>query len=864
MNFFKAVILSLLSITCVYALDNGSQPSVASNISSTATGGPWSAPSTWVGGVVPAAGDNVTIAGGATVIIDTAAFAGSVTVGGAGSLAEETTFTAGEGGAPAMLRFGETAGFSLTVDNDVTIGPGDAFSTGGGNANAHALRVGGNLTNNGTLDFATNNNQAGAQLVFTGSQSNTFGGTGPVTDIMWMEVDKGNSSANILEITLSNFTVQGNTSDGPASAFLSLIHGTLKISGTFTGSHRTFINTPYEIATGAGLWLNNPNYTIVAQHQAAVQVFGYLRVSAGTYNVGTELSDSLFFYHESTVILDGGRINIAGSFKLATDGSAPATYTQSAGVMTTCTLGGIATLAFACFDIHNEGYPIDDILITGGEIAIQNAPPYPSLAYKNSDGLGTTASDATVRFGNAATSQPGLFRTAGVLPNIIIDTTAGGHTVSGPTQARNVEVGPGGRFEITLNGLSMSGQSFINNGTIAGDDPNSYLGFSGENPVYSGTGVVDGALRQVILAGNTLTLNSVNNLRARSVIFTTGRMINSNKFTLGNNDAVASSVIFSNIAPQTATFDSPPVFDLGTGGQDISYFAPDRTTGAEINPQRILGKLVVNNGPSTLTIAGGDLTVTDIFLQGGYVFAGSNKILNLGTITRTSVQSYIDGTLVRKITSATTYLFPVGQNGFSPVTAHVSALGVNPSYLSVSTENAVLAGLLPANAARRQWKLEETGDFTAMMMFMYHAFDIQGERLGYRLWISTGGTPAEIPNTISLPLDNTLATQPGRTDFTGRWGVGTQLHPGPVSISGSVTTSGGQPIRNAALIISGGNLPAPVQTVTGNFGTYTFNNLEPGDTYFIRVDAKRYRFAQSTRQVTPLNNVSNVNFVANP
>ena len=110
----------------------------------------------------------------------------------------------------------------------------------------------------------------------------------------------------------------------------------------------------------------------------------------------------------------------------------------------------------------------------------------------------------------------------------------------------------------------------------------------------------------------------------------------------------------------------------------------------------------------------------------------------------------------------------------------------------------------------------------------------------------------------------TVVTPGGLTDFTGNWGIGEQLDPGPVSISGSVTTSGGQPIRNATLTLTGGSLPGQVVVQTGNFGTYSFTGLQAGETYTIRVDAKRYRFAQTTQMVTPMNNVSNVNFVANP
>ena len=83
MNILKpTIVLSfalLLLVVCIQGHGAGIQdllghqvhPVVTSNISSTAAGGVWSAPSTWVGGTVPTAADDVTIAAGATVIIDT-------------------------------------------------------------------------------------------------------------------------------------------------------------------------------------------------------------------------------------------------------------------------------------------------------------------------------------------------------------------------------------------------------------------------------------------------------------------------------------------------------------------------------------------------------------------------------------------------------------------------------------------------------------------------------------------------------------------------------------------------------------------------------------------------------------------------
>jgi hypothetical protein len=43
---------------------------ISADISSTALGGYWNNPATWVGGIVPGTGDNVTIVNGANVTID--------------------------------------------------------------------------------------------------------------------------------------------------------------------------------------------------------------------------------------------------------------------------------------------------------------------------------------------------------------------------------------------------------------------------------------------------------------------------------------------------------------------------------------------------------------------------------------------------------------------------------------------------------------------------------------------------------------------------------------------------------------------------------------------------------------------------
>src|SRR6185436_13598648 len=162
---------------------NNVTTTAAGNISSTAAGGLWSAPGTWVGGVVPTSLDNVTIVNGSTVTIDTAAVA--------------FTLTVGTGGAPATLQWEATTARTLTVGTNVIIGTNGTFqSATTGTQTGHVLSLAGNLTNNGVLDFSTNGNTAGAGITFTGATNNTFSGSGGTTDILGITVNKGTSSAN--------------------------------------------------------------------------------------------------------------------------------------------------------------------------------------------------------------------------------------------------------------------------------------------------------------------------------------------------------------------------------------------------------------------------------------------------------------------------------------------------------------------------------------------------------------------------------------------------------------------------------------------------------------------------------------------
>jgi hypothetical protein len=810
------------------------------NISSTPAGGPWSSPSTWAGGIVPDSFDNVTIAGGATVTIDTAgALAGNVTVSPS-----------------AFLKFGENGAFKLTVSNNVVVDAGGMFTTGGGNANQHILSLGGNLTNNGTLDFSTNNNQAAAGIVFTGATSNTFGGSGSVTDIFTLTVDKG-SSANILDLAPANFTVQGSATDGPGSGFLYLNAGTFKISGTFSGNHRTFASPNYQVIAAAGLWLNNPNYTIAAQNGSA-GILGLLRISAGNYNVGTTTGDALNLIHLSTVLIEGGSVTVSGSMGIGqiSTSTARLTYTQTGGTVSTCTIGRFDN--YICFDMGE--LTESSVTLAGGDIVIQNSQDETlfKLDYRNITGTGmTTTTNTTVHFGNALTTGSGLFAAGGRLPNVVLSAN---HSLKYPTfdngqkSVRNFTIEPGA---VLHGGVKMFGTQFINNGLINSTTFTSFgIEAPGQDVVYSGVGTVSGVFATFSLNARSLTISPQSgNIRVWVLTITSAVITNAERFIIGNgnNDNIQSRIEFKD---NVGSMDMNPNFDIGTGGLKISYEGGPRTTGPEIPSNRIIPGELLFIGPGPYVISGGDLTVNSLNMFNGIVTTNGSTITALvGVSGGGGGPSYLDGTLRRRINNISPNIFfPLR----SLVTLDVRARVV-PSYITVSTVDQPLPGLLPSTAVQNYWKIVEEGDVTAYIQFQYPA---TGNFTTYRIWRSTGGTPQEVPfgprDAASIGTDQVV------TQFTGDWGVGAQLDPGPVSISGKVTSSGGLPIRNATVTISGGNLPSPVTVLTGSFGTYIFSGLQAGLSYHITASAKRYRFPPGGQNINPSGNVENVDFVANP
>lgn len=113
-------------------------------------------------------------------------------------------------------------------------------------------------------------------------------------------------------------------------------------------------------------------------------------------------------------------------------------------------------------------------------------------------------------------------------------------------------------------------------------------------------------------------------------------------------------------------------------------------------------------------------------------------------------------------------------------------------------------------------------------------------------------TTRDVRNSENNPLP-TLYWTDGQLAFSG----GTIVE-GP-SISGRVTTAGGQGLRNATVILTdaaGGRQ----STLTSSFGNYSFTNLQQGATYSISIVSRRYRFSARVVNLAG-DNLTNIDFV---
>ena len=791
------------------ALAGSQATNAAATISSTGAGGNWSSTATWVGGAVPTAADNVVIVDGATVTVDvTTATCLNLTVGQ---------------GTSGTLQYISTPLSTLTVNADVTVASGATFTAGAGTLTTHNLNIGGstsgssaagNLTVNGTFDM---NTTAGVTTNFFGSTNGTVSGSGATCDFFAIVMNKGTSITPVEDVT------RVITMNAPAASAnrLSATNGTFKLSSASTLT--PWFGSQTLIAATGRLWLNNAGASTnvvgigTGTGAGSPTINGTLQVDHGTFGYGSGNNTlNIGTGSAGAALIIGGTDATVNMFGIVLF-SANSTFTMTAGNFNVDPQAANSTAATN--NIVRFSGP-NNVAFTGGMLTIVD----PHSATGSGRALSISASSAatynftgsTISFGNGVSTTAGsvdgfdidTFVGLALVPigNVTINNTATNattrfvrvNTALSPFQTTfggDLNITNAGGSELRLNGnLVAIGGNVTNNGIIDGSVASSRLYFAGSSPQqYSGTGVAGTValpLQSVDFdstGGVTFNAGTTNNLITSRIIIFTGNITNANKLTLGVGGTSIGTVQIGNTTTATnaGAFDVAPTFNLGSGGEVISYLRTTnaRTTGGEINPTRTLTSMTYDDNDAThaLTIAGGDLTLsntaTALTLTNGRVVTGSNVLaLSSGTATVTRTNGYVDGNLRKTYTATGSKTFEVGTaNAYSPVAANVTA---GTGTFTAKAVQGKLPQISGTNALARYWTLAGTG-LTANLTFTYLATDVTGTVANYQFIKNSGGALSTLAPT-GTPT-STSATINGVSSFSD-W---TLAEPGAVQ-SGTI------------------------------------------------------------------------------
>ncbi len=500
-------------------------PGTITAIASTA----WNINSTWDCNCQPTGGDNVFIPNTFNVTLSTDQACNNLTIGTGAS----GSLTIGNNGTAR----------TLTINNNLTINGGTL--TTGATAATHLITVTGNIVNNGTLNLSPTATRI-ANVTFNKASGNqTISGTGGTTRFNRMTLNMGTSSANVLDITASNFAI-GNTN------FLTLTNGTFKLS-TATAAITPF-TAAASIPLTTGIWINNAGATL-SSTGGSISLYGYIRATAGTLNIGSAVNNNLVSYG-GTIIVEGGTVNVRGCFtngglNILTD------FSMTSGTFKVAVTAP-TTAGEAPFKMDQVGSTFN---VSGGTIIIGN-PGASNLGYLNTGGTIGTVSGGTLQMGDAATGagttmqinttisignlvvSSGVAVTAQIVTNDI--TVLGNVTVnSGTLNSNTFDITFGGNWSdlgtftpstgmVTLNGLI--GQSI----SRTGGETFNLLVVSG-----SGTKVLGSA----ITTNSDLTINSTLDVSASNYAVTVkGNWTNNGTFTARNG-----TVTLNGAATQTIT-----------------------------------------------------------------------------------------------------------------------------------------------------------------------------------------------------------------------------------------------------------------------------------------------------------------------
>ncbi|MET4141741.1 hypothetical protein [Pedobacter sp. UYP1] len=377
-----------------------------------------------------------------------------------------------------------TTGQKIIVNNNITIANGASFNVASISNATHQLTVGGNITNNGTLNLRTGASNL-CNTIFNQNGVQSIAGSGSTTSFNNITTNMGTANTNHLDVTATNFSAP--------NGFLTLLNGSFNLNNPALSIMPFTADIPtgnFLIPATAGLWVNagtvnspNMNWTVA----------GLAKVTGGTLNMGNTADNLVIPQSSANLMVTSGSLNLASA--ISNPGSLWALTIQG-GTMTVNTQGS-TTPGIAPFNMDAVGGALN---MSGGTIVIQNAggSAGQNLGYNNLSASGTGFTGGTLQLGNASTAAAQTMQVNSTNP--VYNLTINSSNVAALLQSTNLTVS---------NNVSVTAGSFnINNKILA---IGGGISNSGTFTVSSGTILMNGTAAQTIPA-SAFAANLIKNL----------------------------------------------------------------------------------------------------------------------------------------------------------------------------------------------------------------------------------------------------------------------------------------------------------------------------------------------------------------